>query len=83
MDDLSIEQIWAVLRSAYQGLEQDEELLFMMLLPNGEMPARCLPRCVFESSMTSPARLQAVMRSPGMQTAATLSLVYNAVDESQ
>lgn len=82
LDDLSIEQAWAVLRSAYQALEQNEELLFMMLMPNGEMPARCLPRCMFESSMTSPARLQTVMRTPATQHAAPLSLIYSASDES-
>jgi hypothetical protein len=82
LDDLSIEQVWAVLHSAYQGLEPNEELLFMMLMPNGEMPARCLPRCIFESSMTSPARLQTAMRTPATPNAAPLSLIYSASEES-
>jgi hypothetical protein len=78
LDDLSIEQAWAVLRSAYQALGETEELLFMMLLPNGEMPARCLPRALFDSCITSPAMLQMAMRSAHVPQSAPLSLVYSA-----
>ena len=57
LDDLTIEQAWAVLKAAYQQLQHDEELLFIMLLPSGEMPAKCLPRSMFDICLNSPARL--------------------------
>jgi hypothetical protein len=66
LDDLTIEQAWAVLKAAYQQLQHDEELLFMTLLPSGEMPARCLPRSMFDMRLDSPARLaEALLASAG------------------
>jgi hypothetical protein len=57
LDDITIEQAWAVLKAAYQQLQHEEELLFIMLLPSGEMSARCLPRSMFDICLDSPARL--------------------------
>jgi len=39
LDDLTIEQMWAVLKAAYQQLRDDQDLLFIALLRSGEMPA--------------------------------------------
>lgn len=61
MDDLSLERAWSMLQSAYQPLQPRQELLFLMLLPNGEMPARCLPKDMFEHCMASPDRLAAAL----------------------
>lgn len=82
LDDLSIEQVWAVLRSAYQALGEEQELLFMMLLPNGEMPARCLPKSLFDALVTSPASLQSMMSTAGWRAPTALSLVYSAGEET-
>jgi hypothetical protein len=57
MDDLTLEQVWVALKSAYQQLQQQQDLLFITLLPNGEMPARCLPKTMFDYCMASPAML--------------------------
>lgn len=57
MDDLTLEQVWSALKSAYQQLQQTQDLLFITLLPNGEMPARCLPKTMFDYCMASPAML--------------------------
>jgi hypothetical protein len=57
LDDITMEQAWAVLKAAYQQLQHDEELLFIMLVPSGEMSARCLPRSMFDICIDSPARL--------------------------
>lgn len=57
LDDLTIEQIWATLQAAYQKLQHHQDLLFLTLLPNGEMTAKCLPRSMFEYCMGSPAML--------------------------
>jgi len=57
MDDLTLEQVWSTLKSAYQQLQQQQDLLFITLLPNGEMPARCLPKAMFDYTMASPAML--------------------------
>ncbi|SMP48263.1 hypothetical protein SAMN06295970_102125 [Noviherbaspirillum suwonense] len=57
MDDLTLEQVWAMLSSAYQQLQQKQDLLFITLLPNGEMPARCLPKAMFDYCMANPAML--------------------------
>jgi hypothetical protein len=57
MDDLTLEQVWSTLKSAYQQLQQKEDLLFITLLPTGEMPARCLPKAMFDYCMASPAML--------------------------
>jgi hypothetical protein len=62
MDDLTIDQAWAVLRSAYQQLAANQELLFMLLLPSGEMPAKCLPRSVFEASFANPRSLESAIQ---------------------
>lgn len=57
IDDLTIEQVWAILKAAFQPLEARQELMFMALLPNGEMPSKCLPRSVFDECMGTPAML--------------------------
>lgn len=57
LDDLTLEQVWATLQAAYQQLQHHQDLLFITLLPNGEMPAKCLPRSMFEYCMASPAML--------------------------
>jgi hypothetical protein len=57
MDDLTLEQVWSALKSAYQQLQQTQDLLFITLLPSGEMPARCLPKTMFDYCMASPAML--------------------------
>jgi len=57
LDDLTIEQMWAVLKAAYQHLTQDQDLLFIALLPTGEMPAKCLPKSMFNLCLRSPALL--------------------------
>jgi hypothetical protein len=57
MDDLTLEQVWSALKSAYQQLQQTQDLLFITLLPNGEMPARCLPKAMFDYCMASPSML--------------------------
>lgn len=57
LDDLTIEQLWAVLKAAFQQLEPRQELMFMILMPNGATPCRCLPRSVFESCLPTPAVL--------------------------
>ena len=57
LDDLTIEEVWATLQAAYQQLQRHQDLLFLTLLPNGEMPAKCLPRSMFECCMASPAML--------------------------
>jgi hypothetical protein len=57
MDDLTLEQVWSTLKSAYQHLQQEQDLLFITLLPNGQMPARCLPKAMFDYCMASPAML--------------------------
>lgn len=58
LDDLTIQQIWAVLKAAFQPLAPREELMFMILMPNGAMPSRCLPRAVFDSCLPTPAMLE-------------------------
>jgi hypothetical protein len=57
MDDLTLEQVWSTLKSAYQQLQHKQDLLFITLLPSGEMPARCLPKAMFDYCMASPAML--------------------------
>jgi hypothetical protein len=57
LDDLTIEQIWAILHAAFQQLDPRQELMFMILMPNGATASRCLPRSVFESSLPNPAML--------------------------
>jgi hypothetical protein len=57
MDDLTLEQVWFALKSAYQQLQQQQDLLFITLLPNGEMPAKCIPKAMFDYCMASPAML--------------------------
>jgi hypothetical protein len=57
MDDLTLEQVWSALKSAYQQLQQTQDLLFITLLPSGEMPARCLPKTMFDYCMANPAML--------------------------
>lgn len=64
LDDLTIEQIWAVLKAAFQPLTPRQELMFMILLPNGATPCRCLPRSVFESCLPTPAMLEDALGSP-------------------
>ena len=54
LDDLTLEQVWSALKSAYQQLQDAQDLLFIILFPNGEMPARCLPKALFEFRMASP-----------------------------
>jgi hypothetical protein len=78
LDDLSIEQVWAVLRAAYQTLDQNQELLFMMLLPSGDMPAKCLPKSLFESCITTPELLKDAMRATLLQKPAQLSLIHDS-----
>ena len=51
MDDLTLDQVWSTLKSAYQQLQHQQDLLFITLLPNGEMPARCLPKAMFDYYM--------------------------------
>ena len=77
LDDLTIDQAWAVLRSAYQQLETDQELLFMLLLPNGEMPARCLPRFLFESHFANPRMLESAISPPVPVHSAPLALIHS------
>lgn len=62
--DLTIDQIWAVLKSAFQQLEPRQELMFMILMPNGATPCWCLPRSVFESCLPTPAMLVEALASP-------------------
>ena len=57
MDDLTLEQVWSALKSAFQQLQQQQDLLFITLLPNGDMPARCIPKDLFDHFMASPAML--------------------------
>ena len=57
LDDLTIEQVWAVLKAAYQHLQPQQELLFITLLPSGDMPAKCVPRSMFDLCMATPAML--------------------------
>lgn len=61
MDDLTLEQVWSTLESAYQQLQQQQDLLFITLLPNGDMPARCIPKALFDHCMASPAMLAATL----------------------
>jgi hypothetical protein len=63
LDDLTIDQVWAVLKAAFQQLEPQQELMFMTLLPNGEMPSRCLPRSVFDLCMRTPSMLADALSS--------------------
>lgn len=58
LDDMTIEQIWTVLQAAFQQLTPRQELMFMILLPNGAMPCRCLPRSVFDLCIRTPAMLE-------------------------
>jgi hypothetical protein len=64
LDDLTIEQIWAILKAAFQPLGPRQELMFMVLMPNGATPCRCLPRSVFESCLPTPATLAETLASP-------------------
>jgi hypothetical protein len=57
LDDLTLEQVWSTLKSAYQQLQLKQDLLFVTLLPSGEMPARCLPKAMFDYCMANPAML--------------------------
>lgn len=57
MDDLTLEQVWATLDCAYRQLQKTQDLLFIILFPSGEMPARCLPKSMFDMCMASPAML--------------------------
>lgn len=68
MDDLTLEQVWSALKSAYQQVQEAQDLLFIILFPNGEMPARCLPKAMFEFRMASPAMLSETLASdtPGL-----------------
>jgi hypothetical protein len=72
-----------VLRSEYQAMRDDQELLFMLLLPSGEMPAKCLPRSLFGMCIGSPAMLQATMRSAAQARRAPLTLAYSACDQER
>lgn len=64
LDDLTIEQLWAVLKAAFQPLESRQELMFMILMPSGATPCRCLPRSVFEACLPSPAMLVEALSAP-------------------
>jgi hypothetical protein len=64
LDDLTIEQVWAILHAAFQQLEPRQELMFMILMPSGATPCRCLPRSVFESSLGNPAMLMKALTPP-------------------
>jgi hypothetical protein len=57
LDDLTLEQVWSTLKAAYQKRQQTQDLLFITLLPNGDMPARCLPKAMFDYCMANPAML--------------------------
>nr|WP_314628556.1 hypothetical protein [uncultured Noviherbaspirillum sp.] len=72
MDDLTLEQVWSALKSAYQQLQQQQDLLFITLLPNGHMPARCLPKAMFDHCMASPAMLARTL-APAMENTLLLS----------
>lgn len=61
LDDLTIAQVWSVLKAAFQPLAARQELMFMVMMPNGATPCRCLPRSVFESSLPTPAMLEAAL----------------------
>lgn len=58
LDDLTIEQVWSVLKAAFQPLAPRQELMFMVMMPDGATPSRCLPRSVFEASLPTPAMLE-------------------------
>jgi hypothetical protein len=72
MDDLTLEQVWSTLKSAYQQLQQQQDLLFITLLPNGDMPAKCIPKAMFDHCMASPAMLARTLE-PAMENALLLS----------
>lgn len=57
MNDISLPQAWAVLWAAYQELEEDAELMFMVQLPSGDQPALCLTRQIFETLVPNPGAL--------------------------
>lgn len=71
MDDMTLEQVWSTLKSAYQQLQQQQDLLFITLLPNGDMPAKCIPKAMFDHCMASPAMLAETL-APAMGNALLL-----------
>ena len=75
LDDLTIEQVWATLKAAYQQLQHHQDLLFITLLPSGEMPAKCLPRSMFDYCMGSPAMLADTLAPVGYSDTMTASEV--------
>ena len=65
LDDLTLSQLWAVLKASFQQLQPRQDLMFMILMPNGATSSRCLPRSVFESCLPTPAMLaEALSASP-------------------
>ena len=82
MDDLTLEQVWSTLESAFQQLQQQQDLLFITLLPNGDMPARCIPKALFEHCMASPAMLAATL-TPVIRDALLLPNGSESVQESR
>ncbi|MGI4849928.1 MAG: hypothetical protein ACRYGK_17590 [Janthinobacterium lividum] len=62
INDITLAQVWAVLKAAVQELDNGRDLLFMVLLPSGEQPALCLDRSLFAQQLTSPSALAAKLR---------------------
>jgi hypothetical protein len=58
VNDITLAQAWAILRAAYQELDEHTELLFMAQLPNGEQPALCITRRIFDTLLATPDALE-------------------------
>jgi hypothetical protein len=63
VDDITLAQAWAILYAAYQELDEQQEMLFMLLLPNGEQPACCINRLIFEQMMSTPETMVQRLRN--------------------
>jgi hypothetical protein len=75
VNDISLSQAWAILHAAYLELEQQQEMLFMIMLPTGEQPALCMDKTIFQVLMKSPEamgrRLASATGKNGHQKAST------------
>ena len=83
LDDLTLEQVWVTLHTAYQQLQHHQDLLFITLLPNGDMPAKCLPRSMFEYCMANPAMLAQTLAPVITYNALMLSGMNESGPENQ
>jgi len=68
VNDISLEQVWAILNATFQEFDDRDELLFMVQLPSGEQPALCINKQVFHLLIQTPAQLAQYLRRRARET---------------